>query len=613
MTDRRALAAEIALYVALAAVGVAPAVLAGRALAGDGVDLYGTVWFFWWIRDCVEHLADPSYTTMFFYPMGKDIFAHTGNNFVDAVFSLPFQWLFGHPGWYPWWIGAVILGNALAFRPLAREELGPGAPSIVATALFATNPFVLVELQCGRPTQAFLWFLPLALWYLRRLEQPRDAVFAGIAAAAVGWSYWFNGFFFAFAAVWIVGLELWDRRADPAALRRFGLGLLLAATVGALIVAPGVALMALRKAHDAIPGVQDHHRGWFELPDVAGRGAPTLQGYVLTEPEGVPYLHRVAWALALPLWLVLGPARRRWLPVVVIALVLATGLEAKIGGVKWPMYPYIALYNELPFFDRLWFPYRALTLVFLAGSLGVGAVAGRLGALAGRWGDRFVAPATLGVGALVLGGTLVELDRDEMFPFRVRDATTPAVYTWMAPQGGAIIDLPPRIAQNYILYQPDHQLPLFGGMGENVSLFWPKGYKERNKNLFVAALTKVCRDPKERATFAPRDRKVIVDQGFAWVVLHRELVDSEFNREHAAAWSPAQIASAPFQITERLTEMLGPPIAVDGPMVVWSLRAAPAVAPAALAPTPERIGARIWDRPEPLPYERRLYELGRIR
>lgn len=612
MTPRRALAAEIALYVALAAVGIAPAVWAGQALAGDGVDLYGTVWFFWWIKDCVEHLRDPSFTTMFFFPMGKDVFAHTGNNFVDAVLSLPLQWGFGHPGWYAWWVGVVMVGNALAFRPLAREELGPGPASIVATALFVCNPFVLVELQCGRPTQAFLWWLPLALWYLGRLESRRDAVFAGIAAAAVGWTYWFNGFFFGFAAVWLVGLALWDRRHDRAALRRYAIGLGIAVLVGALIVAPAVAMMAARKAADAIPGIQEHHRALFELPDVAGRGAPTLQGYTLNEPEGVPYLHRIAWALALPLWLVLGPARRRWLPVALIGLVLATGLEARIGGARVPMYTYIALYNGVPFFDRLWFPYRALTIVFLAGSLGIGAVAGRIGAWAGRWGPRAVAPTTLAVGGVVLLGTLAELDRDEMFPFRVRDAATPAVYTWMAPQGGAIIDLPPRIAQNYILYQPDHQLPLFGGMGENVSLFWPKGFRDRNKNLFVASLIKVCRDPHERAVYTPKDRAAITDQGFAWVVLHRELVDSEFNREHAAQWSAAQIARAPFDITDRLTELLGAPVAVDGPMVVWSLRDAPP-APAALAPSPERLSERIWDRPEPLPYERRLYELGRIR
>ena len=90
---------EWSVYALIAIVGVLPAVLAGQHVVGDGVDLYGTLWFFWWVRDCLEHLRSPGFTELFFYPLGKDIFAHTGNNFVDAYLSVPFQWIFGFPTW----------------------------------------------------------------------------------------------------------------------------------------------------------------------------------------------------------------------------------------------------------------------------------------------------------------------------------------------------------------------------------------------------------------------------------------------------------------------------------------------------------------------------------
>ena len=64
---------------------------------GDGVDLFGTFWFYWFIGDCIEHLRDPSFTVLMFHPLGKEIFAHTGDNFVDAVAAQPFRLLFGFP------------------------------------------------------------------------------------------------------------------------------------------------------------------------------------------------------------------------------------------------------------------------------------------------------------------------------------------------------------------------------------------------------------------------------------------------------------------------------------------------------------------------------------
>src|SRR5262245_36807653 len=110
---------------------------------GDGVDAYGTVWFYWWIRTCMAHGGDPSYTNLFYFPDGKDIFAHTGNNFVDAVLAAPLGWLFGSVASSPIFAGVILFGNAVFFRELARRWFPDAKSLFAATLLFEVNPYVL--------------------------------------------------------------------------------------------------------------------------------------------------------------------------------------------------------------------------------------------------------------------------------------------------------------------------------------------------------------------------------------------------------------------------------------------------------------------------------------
>ena len=147
-------------YILLASGAVWFAINRPETGVGDGVDLYGTYWFYWWIKHCLVNGIDPGFTDLMFHPMGKDIFAHTGSNFVDAFFSIPFQMVFGYPDYQPWFILAVLLGNAFSFRYLMTGILKSPTAIWASTVLWLVNPYVLFELQTGRITQALLWFLP---------------------------------------------------------------------------------------------------------------------------------------------------------------------------------------------------------------------------------------------------------------------------------------------------------------------------------------------------------------------------------------------------------------------------------------------------------------------
>ena len=168
------------------------------------------------------------------------------------------------------------------------------------------------------------------------------------------------------------------------------------------------------------------------------------------------------------------------------------------------------------------------------------------------------------------------------------------------------------MTQVSIVHQTRHELPLFGGMGENAPVFWPRGYEDRLADPFMRALTRASRHPDQAPS--PRDLRardtMLRGHGVRWVVLHRNLVDSELNR-FARRLDPERRQRAPFEAQERLTALLGEPVAVDGPMVVWALEPVPEP-PEPLRPTDRTLGERVWERPEPTPYEARLHELGRI-
>ena len=61
-----------------------------NAVPGADVDLRGTLWYYWWLKDALLTGGSTEVTDLFCYPYGVDIHAQTGGNFVDAVLD-PFS------------------------------------------------------------------------------------------------------------------------------------------------------------------------------------------------------------------------------------------------------------------------------------------------------------------------------------------------------------------------------------------------------------------------------------------------------------------------------------------------------------------------------------------
>ncbi len=595
MSRRSPLLWQLPVFCALALVAIAGALPSGRVV-GEGVDLYGTLWFYWWQLDCLRTGADPGFTDLFFHPLGKDIFAHTGNNLVDAKLSVPFQLLWGYPDYQKWFVGALLVANGLAFRPLAKEVLGEGSPAFLASLAWMVNPFTLFELHCGRPTQALVVFVPLAFLGMVRLEKESGwkwPVLAGAMVAAQAWTYWFMGWFLALAFL-PLAFYAWRGSEDRAGLvKRWAL----AGGVCAALVAPAALALAAAASTGDVPGLAAASNSLFTVPEaLANNVSPGLHGYDLLEQHDVSILGTFAWGLPLLLWSWKGPHRTPWLGVLLVALVFSVGpsLEIHALGLNVVMPHYMALYRFLPFFDRLWFPYRLVGVAMVPASLA-------LGALLVRWQSRGRGGAALWIAAF-LGIGLGEQAREGHFPLASMDMAPPATVRWLAKQEGALIHLPFGVYGEQVAWMAVHEHPMFGGMAENAPLLWPEGFRERLNNRFVQRLVHAVRGPLldegERGGAPEGDarahREALVAEGFRWVVLDRELAGLEVARTRQrldkADKDPARVAQ---EQVAGLVELLGPPIAVDGALVTWHLEGG-VQAPGALAATGERLSDTAW-------------------
>ena len=180
--------------------------------------------------------------------------------------------------------------------------------------------------------------------------------------------------------------------------------------------------------------------------------------------------------------------------------------------------------------------------------------------------------------------------------------------------------MPFGINQPSIIWQTVHEQPIFGGMGENARLLWPEGMTDRVRIDVISTMRRATRDPGG-ATVPSSERGLIRlrKEGFRWVVLHRDLVEAE-NRDRLpagrmgggkVALSLEQLEALPFRTADVFSEVLGPPVAVEGPLVVWDLLSE-ATAPDALAPTPQRLAERTWELEGPPAYEELLQAQGRL-
>lgn len=510
---------------ALAIVGPQNLVTAGRA-AGKGLDLPGTIWIHWWVRQELFAGRFPVRTDLLFYPDGKNFLADTGGNYVDAILGIPLQLAFGVPEFVGWLGLLILVGNALAGQRLAEVLLEGRSPAAAwATGMLVLlNPFTAQELSEGRPTQALMAFGLLAAPHLLRLgEGWRHAAWLGAWVALQAMTYWFTAYFLALAFLPVALWMAW--RAPRIVLPR----LALAVAVTLLLTSPF--LVAVYQAlRDGLVTRTDFG-GWRESP----AAHPGRWRLVFAQLESGAVL--VAVVLA---------ARARAFPALagaVLATAFAVGARLDLADPPLLNPLYVGAWKVLPLLPRLGFPERAMmgvwTMLAAAGALG-------LGRLRPRWALLF--------GVLASGEAIWR--NSWPIPGTVYDV--PAAVERI--RDGGVIHLPFAVADPGMVLQTVHGQPIFGGMGERERDLRPKGLTERLENPFYVMLAATMNDRDPPIAYTLEERTAITTM-FRWVWLDRRVTPEGWGARGYEAVAKARA----------LTKELGPAVSSGPDGWLWDL------------------------------------------
>jgi hypothetical protein len=532
LSGRRALALELVSYVIVAVLVLGWTPLTDAwTVSGAGADLAGTLWIHWWVGESLGRMELPIRTDLLFHPDGKNFFHDTGANYVDAVIGWPLQWIFGVPGFLDPLNLLILVGNGLAFAALARDFTeGRRLAAWAAAIAFMVNPFVLTELAEGRPTQALLWFVILAVRHAVRLERGRihDAARFGVYTALAALTYWYTAYFIALALLPLLLAQL---------LRAPGVvGPRLALAVGITLGMTAPFLVGIAEALDAGAVTRLQHATWGDGP----AGSATRWRTVMSDFGSATWLAALA--------VLLGAWRQTPLLLAGILCVMTLAVGARLDVTDPPLlnHGFIFLWDNLPLLTRLGFPDRAMCLAFIL--LGVGAALG-LTRVDGIWSGLFAAVA---IGEIAWRGTL---------PLASTTYGESPCANEVARQGGPVIHLPLGSSEISLVLQTAHGQPTLGGMGERDPDLRPEGYEARLDNPFVINLGATLHDRQPAIAYTRADRDAIASR-FRWVWLELDLVPPSWR---TFGYDPAAAR-------RQLERELGSPVIEGASCVVFDLR-----------------------------------------
>lgn len=571
-------------------------------LGFEYVDAYGTQWFYWFVDRQLRAGETAGHSDLFFHPWGKDVFAHTGTNVLDAYAAFPFRLLLGPVLGYNAFLLATLLVNGIVFGWLARQFTSDRLAIGVGSVLFAFSPFVLFEAGAGRPTQALLVFPVLVVLFLWRTGTRRgllSPVLAGLALALSGYQYWYYAFFVGMGCLahglWRVAYPPRDAGGRWRLLARHALiaGVALAVT----LPFAHALLSGGATGGESVPGLLDMDR-WSLRANPPITEAGTKVGLFLWQPflrqtgafvqdlDGTErFLFRGTWML-IPMWLSLAlwawrPGKLERGPVlamVALSLALSLGPMLLLGGLALPNPLYIGLSKALPFMQRLWWPARAFVVMSILVNL---SLVVNIAHLRGRapW-LRIGAVAGL---ALAWG---VELAALGYLPFPTWHAGVPAGYRCLE-QGpeGALMELPFAWTQAHLYYQTQHGRPVMGGMLENNPEFTPEEiFALHQDNTFVASMMHTAHGIPGDTAWTEEDRQAVHTLGYRYVVLQKDAY-------HVAQRDPGLLDNVrrlqQRRMTQGLQRVAGPPVYDDARVAIFAPWGDPSPC-AASSPEPDR-------------------------
>ena len=209
----------------------------------ESVDGYGTLWYYWFVGESLESGQSPFTTDLFFYPYGKDMFADSGGNILDALLAWPLRTLLGPVLGTNLFILLGLLAAGGSFYLLARSLGLARLVSACGGVWFSMTPYALHELGQGRPTQGLLALLPIFLLFALRVGKKqswRPVLGAGLVLAIIGYQYWYYLLFSSLVCLCLGAASMIWPSPNAGSRRAIGLRFAGIAGVALLVAAPGV-------------------------------------------------------------------------------------------------------------------------------------------------------------------------------------------------------------------------------------------------------------------------------------------------------------------------------------------------------------------------------------
>ena len=296
-------------------------------------------------------------------------------------------------------------------------------------------------------------------------------------------------------------------------------------------IAPAVASMYVKLQQNEIPGLDQ--KPVYEL----------LFAYTPWEPIGIPFFSFLSVFSSLVLIYFTKNKMILW-GWVLLSLCITCGGRGQFGDVEFSFIHYAFLSDILPFFSRLWFPYRMLAFTQIALSIGI------------------VTYFTTQKKHLYLMGALVVVHLYQLYDYRMLPVVQSTLYAGAAYESqdieGAIVELPIGYAKPTLTHQIYHRRPVFGGMGENISILQPVEYRLRLKQNPYRKL----RTSKGIQELEEGEIQKIIDDGFSHLLLDKSVLYGVYrNREGKYE-----------AFVQSLIQRMGEPVFVDDILVLWKLK-----------------------------------------
>jgi len=427
-------------------------------LGGDFGDHWQNLWNVVWTWRSLWHGRSPFFTDRLWHPDGTTLVFQTFD-LPDLVWAAPIVPLAGPVGAFNAVVLWTFVGSGLAMYALGRGTGASRPAAFLSGCAFTFATYHFGHARGHLHIQAMQWvpLFALALWKALEGRQWKWAVFAGVFGALAGLASWYHLFAalllgVVFAAARIAA----DRgRSMPQAL--------VAAGVGAALLAPLAAAIQRERASEAISGAHDARfysadLQSFFLPNSPQWLARFSGAHALWTGNGAElscYFGCLLLALGVAGAVLGAPRTRAYLAVALVGAVLSLGPALHVGGriVTGDVLPYEWLRRAVPLLDFTGVPVR---LAFTATFGLAAALAPTLDALAARVKRPWARAVPFAIGAAAILEHAPNGFATSQFP-----VPAPMLEWAKDPADFAVLDACRDM--RHLWHQAVHGHPIFGG------------------------------------------------------------------------------------------------------------------------------------------------------